>query len=55
MLNEALREQGNNIRRAFGLYQRLRIVRTARAVLSAREIDRLFHATGMARLVRNDL
>ena len=33
----------------------LRIARTARVVLSAREMGRIFHAQGVERLVRNDL
>ena len=32
-----------------------RIARTARIVLSAREMGRIFHAKGVERLVRNDL
>ena len=41
--------------RAFGHYERSRITRTARVVLSAREMGRIFHAKGVERLVRNDL
>ena len=37
------------------LYQRARIARTARVVLSAREMGRIFHAKGVERLVRNGL
>ncbi|WP_029363082.1 3-hydroxybenzoate 6-monooxygenase [Herbaspirillum lusitanum] len=40
---------------AFQLYQHSRISRTARVVLSAREMGRLYHASGVERLVRNDL
>ena len=40
---------------AFARYQRSRITRTARIVLSAREMGRIFHAKGVERLVRNDL
>ena len=40
---------------AFAQYQRSRIARTARVVLSAREMGRIFHAQGVERLVRNDL
>ncbi|MFZ2652607.1 MAG: 3-hydroxybenzoate 6-monooxygenase [Burkholderiaceae bacterium] len=36
-------------------YERSRIVRTARVVLSAREMGRIYHAKGVERLVRNDL
>ena len=40
---------------AFALYERSRVARTARVVLSAREMGRIFHARGVERLVRNDL
>ena len=40
---------------ALELYQRSRVARTARIVLSAREMGRIYHAKGVARLVRNDL
>ncbi len=57
-LGEALRVHGSagpDVRPAFDLYQRSRIARTARIVLSAREMGRIFHAKGVERLVRNDL
>ena len=54
-LGEALRVHGNDFPRAFDLYQRSRITRTARVVLSAREMGRIYHAKGVERLVRNDL
>ena len=54
-LGEALRVNGNDIGKAFELYQRSRVARTARVVLSAREMGRIFHAKGVERLVRNDL
>jgi salicylate hydroxylase len=54
-LGEALRVHNNNFAKAFDLYQRSRISRTARVVLSAREMGRIFHAKGVERLVRNDL
>ncbi|SMF33112.1 3-hydroxybenzoate 6-monooxygenase [Pseudogulbenkiania subflava] len=54
-LGEALRVNGNDFIKAFELYQRSRIARTARIVLSAREMGRLFHAKGVERLVRNEL
>jgi len=41
--------------RAFEHYQRSRVARTARIVLSAREMGRIFHAQGVERLVRNGL
>lgn len=52
-LGEALRTCNNDIPAAFDLYQRSRIVRTARIVLSAREMGRIYHAHGVQRLVRN--
>jgi 3-hydroxybenzoate 6-monooxygenase len=54
-LGEALRVKGNDFDKAFELYQRSRVGRTARIVLSAREMGRIFHAKGVERLVRNDL
>ena len=54
-LGEALRVNDNDFDKAFALYQRCRVARTARIVLSAREMGRLFHAQGVERLVRNDL
>jgi 2-polyprenyl-6-methoxyphenol hydroxylase-like FAD-dependent oxidoreductase len=54
-LGEALRTCDNDFTRAFALYQRARVTRTARVVLSAREMGRIFHAKGVERLVRNDL
>ncbi len=54
-LGEALRVNGNDIGKAFDLYQRSRVARTARIVLSSREMGRIYHASGVERLVRNDL
>jgi salicylate hydroxylase len=54
-LGEALRVNDNDFDKAFALYQRCRVARTARIVLSAREMGRIFHAKGVERLVRNDL
>jgi salicylate hydroxylase len=54
-LGEALRANGNDIVTAFDLYQRSRVTRTARVVLMAREMGRIYHAQGVERLVRNDL
>lgn len=54
-LGEALRVNDNQFDKAFALYQRSRIARTARIVLSAREMGRIFHAKGVERLVRNEL
>jgi salicylate hydroxylase len=58
-LGEALRltqgAAGHRFDEAFDLYQRSRVARTARVVLSAREMGRIFHAKGVERLVRNEL
>ncbi len=54
-LGEALRVHGGDWRRAFAHYERSRVARTARVVLSSREMGRIFHARGVERLVRNDL
>jgi len=54
-LGEALRVHHNEFGKAFAHYERSRIARTARVVLSAREMGRLFHAKGVERLVRNEL
>jgi salicylate hydroxylase len=54
-LGEALRVNGNDFAKAFDLYQRSRVARTARIVLSSREMGRIYHAKGVERLVRNDL
>lgn len=54
-LGEALRVHGNDWALALALYQRSRVARTARIVLSSREMGRLYHAKGVERLVRNDL
>ena len=54
-LGEALRACDNDFDRAFALYQRSRVARTARVQLSAREMGRIFHARGVERLVRNEL
>src|SRR5262249_37661654 len=54
-LGEALRVHDDDLPRAFAHYQRSRVARTARVVLSAREMGRIYHAKGVERLVRNDL
>jgi 3-hydroxybenzoate 6-monooxygenase len=54
-LGEAVQVHGGDFERAFADYQRARIARTARVVLSAREMGRIFHAKGVERLVRNAL
>ena len=54
-LGEALRVNDNDWDRALQLYQDSRVARTARIVLSGREMGRLYHAEGVERLVRNSL
>ena len=54
-LGEALRVHQNDWPKALLLYQKSRVARTARIVLSGREMGRLYHAKGVERLVRNDL
>ena len=54
-LGEALRVYDKDWGKALDLYQRSRITRTARIVLSGREMGRLYHAKGVERLVRNSL
>lgn len=54
-LGEALRVHANDWAQALALYQRSRVARTARIVLSSREMGRLYHAKGVERLVRNSL
>ena len=54
-LGEALRVHHNNWAKALDLYQRSRVARTARIVLSSREMGRIYHAKGVERLVRNEL
>lgn len=58
-LGEALKVcdtlHNHDFAKAFDLYQRSRITRTARIVLSSREMGRIYHAQGVERLVRNSL
>ncbi|MDP3519045.1 MAG: 3-hydroxybenzoate 6-monooxygenase [Hydrogenophaga sp.] len=54
-LGEALRVHHQRWPEALVLYQRSRVARTARIVLSGREMGRLYHAEGVERLVRNAL
>lgn len=54
-LGAALRVAGGDYVRAFEHYERSRVARTARVVLSSREMGRIYHAQGVERLVRNDL
>ncbi len=54
-LGEAMKHCQGDVIKAFQLYEKSRIPRTARVVLSAREMGRLYHAKGVERLVRNQL
>ena len=54
-LGQSLQATGHDWQRALNLYQHSRIARTARIVLSGREMGRIYHAKGVERLVRNDL
>ncbi len=54
-LGEALRVSHNNWDQALALYQKNRVIRTGRIVLSGREMGRLYHATGVERQIRNSL
>lgn len=54
-LGEALRVTHKDWDAALQLYQKNRVTRTARIVLSGREMGRLYHAAGVERLVRNSL
>jgi salicylate hydroxylase len=54
-LGEALRVTNKDWDAALALYQKNRVTRTARIVLSGREMGRLYHAMGVERLIRNSL
>jgi 2-polyprenyl-6-methoxyphenol hydroxylase-like FAD-dependent oxidoreductase len=54
-LGEAVRHCDFDLDAAFKLYEKSRVTRTARTVLSAREMGRIYHAKGVERLVRNSL
>ena len=54
-LGEAIRAHADDLPAAFARYERSRVARTARVVLSAREMGRVYHAKGVERLVRNEL
>lgn len=54
-LGEALRVNQNDIVKALDLYQKCRATRTARIVLSGREMGRIYHASGVERKIRNSL
>ncbi|MEP6943289.1 MAG: 3-hydroxybenzoate 6-monooxygenase [Betaproteobacteria bacterium] len=54
-LAAAVRANEGDFTTAFAHYERSRVTRTARVLLMAREMGRIYHAKGVERLVRNDL
>jgi len=54
-LREAIRTCNLDLEAAFRLYESKRLVRTARVVIAAREMGRIYHAKGIERQVRNSL
>ncbi len=54
-LGEALRVHNRDWTQALDTYQRARVARPGRIVLSSREMGRIYHAKGVERLIRNDL
>lgn len=54
-LGQAIKACGNDLEKAFRLYESIRIPRTGRVVLSAREMGRVYHAKGVERQIRNSL
>ena len=55
VLGEALRVTGNDFVEAFKIYEQVRIPRSGRVVLAAREMGRIYHAKGVERQIRNSL
>jgi 3-hydroxybenzoate 6-monooxygenase len=54
-LREAIKACDGDLSAGFRLYEQKRIVRTARLVYMSREMGRIYHASGVERLVRNSL
>jgi 3-hydroxybenzoate 6-monooxygenase len=54
-LGAAVKRCEQRFAQAFALYDVARIPRTARVLISAREMGRIYHAKGVERLVRNSL
>ena len=54
-LGAAVRHCDYDLPAAFRLYEQARATRAARVVLMVREMGRIYHASGVERLVRNDL
>jgi 2-polyprenyl-6-methoxyphenol hydroxylase-like FAD-dependent oxidoreductase len=55
VLGEALRFTGNDVEQAFRKYQQARYLRTGRVQLTARLYGDIYHASGVARELRNQL
>jgi salicylate hydroxylase len=51
----AVNDTGGNFAKAFQRYQDIRIVRTARVQISSLMMDRINHAKGLERKVRNSM
>lgn len=54
-LQAALQARSGDLAAAFRLYEEARLPRTARVVLSTREMGRVYHAKGIERKVRNSM
>jgi salicylate hydroxylase len=54
-LREAIRACDMDLEAGLRLYEAKRIVRTARVAYASREMGRVYHASGVERLVRNTL
>jgi salicylate hydroxylase len=54
-LGKAMEVCDRHFEKAFRLYETARVTRTARVVLSTREMGRIYHASGVERSVRNSL
>jgi salicylate hydroxylase len=54
-LAEAVNDASGDIAEAFRQYQAVRIVRSARVQISSLLMDRIYHASGVERLVRNSM
>jgi 2-polyprenyl-6-methoxyphenol hydroxylase-like FAD-dependent oxidoreductase len=52
-LGEAIRVSHHNWDKAFELYKKNRVLRTARVVFSCREMGRMYHLSGLESMVRN--
>lgn len=55
VLGKCLEKAGGDLQQAFRNYEKIRIPRTARVVLSTREMGRIYHAHGVERLIRNQM